>query len=294
MEEQIQFYSDGLKLSGLIHVQEEWKGEKRPGVIVIHGYTGRKETYVPPYARELLGRGYVVMDFYHRGFGDSEGVPLRNNPEEQVRDILCAVAHLQSRPEIDPDRIGVLGLSHGGCTAIKAAALDENIRCVISIGGPGNGERWMRSKWSYSDWLDFLDRLKEDRVRRVIEGESRRFPYQEISPPGRAEQEAFRKMYRPEDKNPQGYPLENIDYAMAFRAEDFVHRIAPRPVLFIHTERDTMVPLVEAESLYARAGEPKKLLVIPGGSHAEVYEAINPAIFRIAADASLEWLGRHL
>jgi fermentation-respiration switch protein FrsA (DUF1100 family) len=50
-----------------------------------------------------------------------------------------------------------------------------------------------------------------------------------------------------------------------------VDRIAPRPVLFITTDGDRLVPSEESESLYARAGEPKKLVVLRGYGHYEVY-----------------------
>ena len=59
-------------------------------------------------------------------------------------------------------------------------------------------------------------------------------------------------------------PLEFIDDTLGFNPEWVVDRIAPRPVLFITTDNDRLVPPEESEAMYARAGEPKKLVMLQG------------------------------
>lgn len=292
MTQQVSFYSDGLRLSGEFNAAPG--GVTAPGVVCVHGYTGRKETYMPPFVRELNASDFHTLDFYHRGFGDSEGTRLRADPEAQVRDILSALIYLRQRPEVEASRLAIMGLSHGGGTSIKAAALDPGVTCIVTVGAPGNGERWMKSKRSGAEWAAFEQELAADRIERVLNGQSRCVPYIELAPPGPAERAAFRTMYRPEDVNPEGYPLENIDLALAFRAEDFVHLIAPRPLLLIHGIDDTMVRFVEAQSLFERAGEPKKLFTIPDINHADVYEARNAEVFRTVAAETIAWFSAHL
>ena len=292
MTQQVSFYSDGLRLSGQFSAAPG--AAAAPGVVCVHGYTGRKETYMPPFVRELNAAGYHTLDFYHRGFGDSAGIRLRADPEGQVRDILSALIYLRQRREVDPSRTALMGLSHGGGTAIKAAALDPEVRCIATIGAPGNGERWMKSKRTGDEWAAFQEELAADRTARVLTGESRRVAYTEMAPPGPAERAAFKTMYKPEDANPEGYPLEYIDLAVGFRAEDFVDRIAPRPLLLIHGIDDTMVRFVEAQSLFDKAGEPKKLLPIAGINHADVYEARRPEIFRTVVAETIAWFDAYL
>ena len=55
-----------------------------------------------------------------------------------------------------------------------------------------------------------------------------------------------------------------------------------------------MVRFVEAQSLFERAGEPKKLFTIPGINHADVYEARNAEVFRSVAAETVAWFGAHL
>ena len=134
MSEAVHFFSDGLRLAGLFHAAVATGAHGRaPAIVCVHGYTGRKETYMPAFARELTAAGWRTLDFYHRGFGDSDGARLRNDPEEQVRDILAALVWVRQRPEVDAARIGLLGLSHGGGTAIKASALDGDVAATVSI-----------------------------------------------------------------------------------------------------------------------------------------------------------------
>ena len=52
-------------------------------------------------------------------------------------------------------------------------------------------------------------------------------------------------------------PLEFVDDTVSFNPEWVVDRIAPRPVLFITSDNDRLVPPAESEAMYARAGEPK-------------------------------------
>jgi len=70
-----------------------------------------------------------------------------------------------------------------------------------------------------------------------------------------------------------------------------VDRIAPRPILFITTDDDRLVPPEESEQLFAKAGEPKKLVILRGFGHYQVYE--EPAFTQVMSETTA-WFRQHL
>jgi hypothetical protein len=67
-----------------------------------------------------------------------------------------------------------------------------------------------------------------------------------------------------------------------------VERIAPRPLILLHAEGDTQIPSDHSEELYERAGDPRKLVIVPGGAHTTVQH--DPEL----QGAALRWLEREL
>ena len=122
--------SDGLRLEG-------WFIPSRNGatVIAIPGRSGPQAQ-----TRMLVSHGYGVLLFDRRGEGASEGDP---NIFGWVgdRDIHAAVDYLESRPDVDPDRIGGIGLSVGGEMLIHAAAQSDALKAIVSEGASGQSIR---------------------------------------------------------------------------------------------------------------------------------------------------------
>ena len=115
--------SDGLTLEG-------WYVPSTNGAAVIV-FAGRGSTQ--SHARMLAAHGYGVLLFDRRGEGDSEG-------DGNVfgwggeKDILAAIDFLHDRPDVDPARIGGLGLSVGGELMLQAASVSEDLAAVVSEG----------------------------------------------------------------------------------------------------------------------------------------------------------------
>jgi dienelactone hydrolase len=92
------------------------------------------------HARLLAEAGYGVLALDARGYGESEGDPNAFG-WGTAEDIEAAVDFLEARPDVEPGRVGGLGLSVGGEMMIEAAAADERIAAVVSEGA---GERSIR------------------------------------------------------------------------------------------------------------------------------------------------------
>ena len=114
MQENVTFMSDGLKISGVLCLPDNVpKGKKLPCIMVLHGFGSNKTSDNVKIPCKMLNEwGYAALGFDMRGCGESEGTRANLICMEQVADTRNAVTYLQSRPEIDGSKIGVLGSSH--------------------------------------------------------------------------------------------------------------------------------------------------------------------------------------
>src|SRR4051794_39415156 len=117
--------SDGLTLEG-------WYVPSRNGAAVI-SFPGRKASGSQAQARMLVRHGYGVLLFDRRGEGASEGDGNMFGWGGE-RDIFAALDFLERRPDVDPARIGGIGLSVGGELMMQAAAQDDRLAAVVSEG----------------------------------------------------------------------------------------------------------------------------------------------------------------
>jgi dipeptidyl aminopeptidase/acylaminoacyl peptidase len=292
MKSPVTFYSEGYKLAGDIYSPPDLQaGQKRAGIVLCHGYTGVKDLYLPDNARALTQAGYMVMTFDYKGWGNSEGPSNRLAPFSRVHDVQAALTIFSTLPEVDANFLGIYGTSYGGATVVWVGAIDPRVKCIVSVVGIGHGARWMRSVRRPDEWHDLLERSAKDREQRVITGRSEFVDRSDILLPDRqsAELAAADRLKNPAAVNT--IPLEYVDDTLSFNPEWVVDKIAPRPILFISTDNDRLVPQQESEHLYRRAGEPKKLVILNGYGHYEIYT--EPAFSEVMRE-TLDWLQEHL
>jgi fermentation-respiration switch protein FrsA (DUF1100 family) len=286
------FYSEGVRLVGDVYYPGDvGPGDRRAGIVLCHGYTGVKDLYLPDNARALNEAGYVAMTFDYKGWGDSGGPRSRLAPYGRVADVQAALTFLGTLPEVDADRLAIYGTSYGGATVVWAGAIDARVKCVVSVVGIGNGARWMRSVRHPDEWHDLCERAQRDRRKRALDGESEFVKREEILLPDRQSAELAAAARRGNPAAVGSIPLEYVDETLEFNPEWVVDKISPRPVLFITTDDDRLVPAEESQALYARAGDPKKLVVLKGYGHYQVYS--QPA-FGEVMEATLAWYRLHL
>jgi uncharacterized protein len=119
--------SDGLRLSG-------WyvASANKAAVIVVGGAGGDRMGSVQ-HAELLADHGYGVLLYDARGSGESEGSP-NGWGWDWDRDVAGAIRFLQQRPDVDPTRIGALGLSTGADVLIEVATQDNDLKAVVADG----------------------------------------------------------------------------------------------------------------------------------------------------------------
>ena len=292
MKRAVEFYSEGFKLYGDMFTPDGLTaGEKRAGVLLCHGYTGVKDLYLPDNAEFLNQAGYVSMVFDYKGWGDSEGTRSRLAPYSRVMDVQAAMTFLALQPEVDADRIGIYGTSYGGATVSWVGAVDQRAKCIVSVVGIGHGARWMSRVRRVDEWYDLLERSQADREKRATTGHSEQVERSEILLPDRQSAELAAAARRNNPAAVGTIPMEYVDDTVGFNPEWIVDKISPRPILFITTDDDRLVLPEESEQLYAHAKEPKKLVVLKGYGHYEVYK--EPAFSEVMA-ATLDWYQQYL
>jgi dipeptidyl aminopeptidase/acylaminoacyl peptidase len=288
----VSFYSEGVRLAGDLFLPADLRpGERRAGIVLCHGYTGIRSIYLPENAGVLTAAGYVVLTFDYKGWGDSDGPKSRLAPYSRVADVQAALTFLGAQAEVDRDRLGIYGTSYGGATVVWVAAVDPRVQCVVAVVGIGNGARWMRSVRRPDEYHDLLARAAADREKRALTGRSDYADRGEILLPDRQSAELGAAARRNNPAAVTELPLEFVDDTLGFNPEWIVDRIAPRPLLLITTDDDRLVPPQESEALHARAGEPKKLVVLKGFGHYEVYA--RPAFDAVMRETT-DWYRRYL
>ena len=174
---------------------------------------------------------------------------------------------------------------------VWVGAIDTRVKCVVSVVGIGNGRRWMRSVRRPDEFHDLLEQARHDRVKRALEGTSEFVKREEILLPDRQSAELAAAARRNNPAAVSTIPREYIDETLEFAPEWVVDKIAPRPILFVTTDNDRLVPPEESVQLYTRAGEPKRLVVLKGYGHYEVYA--EPAFGEVMR-AALAWYRQYL
>ena len=134
---------DGVRFSNQVFLPKDvGPGERRPAIVFVHG--GPRRQMMPAYHymqfyhwsyainQWLADQGYVVLSVnyrrgvgYGRSFTDAENAQARGNSEYQ--DVLAAGRYLQTRQDVDPDRVGIWGLSYGGLLTAQALARNSDI-----------------------------------------------------------------------------------------------------------------------------------------------------------------------
>jgi dipeptidyl aminopeptidase/acylaminoacyl peptidase len=285
LEQKLTFESDGLALSAAIRMPDGMAaGQRRPAIIVLHGFGSNMDAgNVTKPCAMLSSLGYVTLRFDMRGCGDSEGEKGRIICLDQVSDTRSAVTFLSQHPQVDPQRIAVLGSSFGAAVAVYTTGVDPRIAAVISASGWGHGERKFQGQHDTPEgYARFLAMLEEGRQHRERTGSSLMVSRYDIVPipPGLRTHVV--------DRSVQTFPAETAQSMFDFRAEDVIGQIAPRPVLLLHSAQDSVTPTEQSIEMFKKAKQPAELHLFADTDHF-MFADSNTRVRHVLTD----WLDRY-
>jgi uncharacterized protein len=197
-------------------------------VILLSGY-GDTQDQMLSIAEFLHHAGFSVLTYNSRARLPSGGEYVTLGALEQ-NDVVSVVSYAVGRKDVDANRIGILGISMGGASAILAAAKDQRIRAVVDDSGFSDATRVIAAGFEHFIHLPA-------------------FPFAPITV-AIADARA------------------GIDVTRV-RPVDVIAEISPRPLLIIHEQGDLVVPPENSLRNFAAAQQPKQLWLVPGSGHAE-------------------------
>jgi fermentation-respiration switch protein FrsA (DUF1100 family) len=282
----ISFRSNGRLLLGHLYLPDQLaEGEKLPAVVVVGPASSTKGQVPAVYSQRLSELGYAAVAFDHTSYGESEGTPRTDeDPFTKVEDIKSAVTFLSNRPEVDATRIATVGVCAGGGYAPAAAVADRRIKAVATVSGLPDLRATVMAA---GDWRAILNSAQDARKAYETTGRATYVPF---LPDGELDpwRENGKKFYlteRNRDPNWQNQTLLwSYDKMIGFSAIDTVELLTPTPLLVI--AGDQAETLGQSEAVYAKAQEPKELVLIEGGTHFDFYdqpEYVAPALAKIEA-----------
>lgn len=292
--ERVSFLADcNVQLRGNLYIPSTGQGPY-PALTLSMGYGGVKEQGALPYAEAFASAGFVVLFHDHRGFGESEGTPRQDiNPWQQIEDWRRAITYLQSRPEVDRERIGLWGSSYSGGHALVLGATEPRLKAIVSqvptISGYQQGLRRvnpsnlaaLEASFAADDRAQ-LDGGEPHRIALVSDGS---VPASYTDP----EAVAFYLQPIPDGLWENNVTVRSTRAARMYEPGVYVGRISPTPLLMIVGDNDRITPTDLALDAYQRALPPKKLLIFPGG-HFDAYLDE----FEKTSGAALQWFTSHL
>lgn len=288
-ERRVEFFSEGLSIVGTLRLPPTATPETRAATIVCcQGFSLTKEVWLGKHAEALNGAGYATLNIDYRYFGESGGEPrCRLVPMAQVQDVRNALTFLESVPEVDLKRLGVLGISLGASVATAVAGLDSRVRALVAIAGPGDLERvWS----SFPDFERFRAKVHAAKRDFVATG---KVSYVSVPRVLASDPETCALLIREQPSHPRWrleITFESLEDLFAFKPEDLASTSAAS--MFIYPAEDALISRSEVTSLYAKAREPKQLVALPGLKHHEVYA--EGAAFDPVMRHAFEFFGRHL
>ena len=272
----------GVTLAADLYVPKNATG-KLAAIAVSGPFGAVKEQSSGLYAQTLAERGFLTIAFDPSFTGESGGQPRYvASPDINTEDFCAAVDYLSTRNDVDPERIGILGICGWGGMALNAAAIDTRIKATVT------STMYDMSRVNANGYFDSMDADQRYELRRQLNAQRtvdyRNGSYERaggVVDPLPADAPQFVKDYYAYYKTPRGYHKRSLNSNDGWNKTSSLSFIN-MPILTYSNEIRSAVLMIHGEKAHScyfsrdafkkLTGDNKELLIIPGANHTDLYD----------------------
>ena len=296
-EQRVTFTSDGETLVGTLF-RPEGATRPLPTVVAGGGWCYVKEIVLPHVGRIVAERQIQFLGFDYRGFGESSGARRQHiDPWEQISDYKNALTFAEHRDDVDPDKLGVFGISYSGGHVLILAASDPRIKAAVSVVPVVEGYDNMRRAHGESAFADLEAAVTADRRNRSLGGAGAVLPMSSTSPsvelstwPFPKINDVFSTLQRSGEaaRHLHWSTMESTELLLNYSVFPFLPRILDTQVMMIVAEGDNITMWDREIAAFNAIASPHKCLeILPAVSHISLYSDQRDT--NIAAVRAAEW-----
>ncbi len=298
--EEVSFLSEGVIVRGDLYLPDGAVGPVA-AVAMAGGWCYVKELRQPDYAKVFVEAGMAALIFDYRNLGASDGdIRQHLDPWAQIEDYKSALSFLESRADIDSDRLGVWGISYSGGHALLLAAIDDRVKCAVGNVPVIDGYNTMWRVHGSEGFRRLRSLVAEDRTKRFATGDHgympmscdpkdglAAWPFDEV----RTVFEELQKTQAPRHEHRN--TIASVELLMQYNALPYASRITTTPFMMIIAQGDDItMEDMEVEAFHQIRTPVKRLVVLPETSHMTLYS--NLSRLEIASRAAASWYTEHL
>ena len=273
----------GITLVGDIYEPKKYEG-KLPAIAISGPFGAVKEQASGLYAQALAERGFVTIAFDPSFTGESGGMPrFVASPDINTEDFCAAVDYLSTASNVDPERIGILGICGFGGMAINAAAVDTRIKATVAV------TMYDMSRVISKGYFDLNDNEEERYNLKLKLNAQRTKDYENgiykraggVVDPVPEEAAFFVKDYHDYYKTKRGYHTRSLNSNAGWNMTSSLSFLN-MPILSYANEIRSAVLLVHGEKAHScyfsedtykkLKGDNKELMLIPNAVHTDLYD----------------------
>ena len=283
----------GITLAADLYEPKNYSG-KLAAIAVAGPFGAVKEQSSGLYAQQMAERGFLTIAFDPSFTGESGGSPrFVASPDINTEDFCAAVDFLSTQPNVDADKIGVIGICGWGGMALNAAAIDTRIKATVS------STMYDMSRVNANGYFDYdkdaatiaaerqanrenLNRQRTEDYRNKIYARAGGVPDDVSQMP------QFVKDYYAYYKTKRGYHKRSLNSNAGWNTTSALS-FMNMPLLCYSSEIKNPVLIIHGEKAHSRyfsedafkklTGDNKELMIIPGASHVDLYDNMNAIPF---------------